>query len=192
MRRGSSVADIGSDHALLPCYLWQSGWTDIIASDINEKPLVNAKKTLERYGATGVRLILSDGFSGLPPRDDIIIAGMGGETIAEMLGGCRFKGTDTRFILQPMTRHEELRRGLYRLGFEIIEEKFAFCSKKTYTVIHARYTGEKCVISDVFAYTGKQGNQIYIKNTLNKIMKKAKGDPKFNELAEEIHKLYFR
>ena len=142
VRRGSSVADIGSDHALIPVFLWQSGWTNIIASDVKVGPLESARRNLEKYSAD-IKLVLSDGFENLPPCDDIIIAGMGGETIAEILEGCRHKDENTRFILQPMTKQDVLREWLCEHDFEIIEEVFAKCTKKTYTIIYARYIGEK-------------------------------------------------
>jgi tRNA (adenine22-N1)-methyltransferase len=193
VRSGKSVADIGSDHALLPCFLKQNNHGgEIFASDINPKPLESARKSLMSYGIGGacVNLVLSDGFENLPPCDDIIIAGMGGETIVTILNGCKHKDEDTRFILQPMTRHEELRRGLYTGGFEIITETFAFCKGKPYTIIHAHYTGKKHIISDVFAYIGKQENPLYVKHQLKKIRKAAKGNPKFKQLADEIMRLY--
>jgi tRNA (adenine22-N1)-methyltransferase len=77
----------------------------------------------------------------LPPRDDIIIAGMGGETIAEILEGCKHKNSDTRFILQPMTKQDRLRKSLDELGYEIIKEILVPCTKKTYIVIYAKYKG---------------------------------------------------
>ncbi|MCL2020480.1 MAG: class I SAM-dependent methyltransferase [Oscillospiraceae bacterium] len=190
VRREARVADIGSDHAILPCFLLQNGWTNITASDINPKPLEHARKTLEKYGfgADTVRLVLSDGFEKIPPCDDVIIAGMGGETISEILTGCRYKDENTRLILQPMTRHEELRRGLYRQGFEIISETFAYCSRKPYTVIYARFTGERREIDEAFAFIGKQDNPLYINLQIMKIKKLSKGNPRFNALAEEITK----
>jgi len=186
VRRCKTVADIGTDHGLLPCFLWQNGWSDIIASDINQNPLNSARETIERYGAGGVKPVLSNGFENLPPRDDIIIAGMGGETILEILSGCKYKDENTRFILQPMTRHEELRRGLYALGFEIIEEVFAVSGKKFYTVIYARFTGNKCEIDEIFAFFGKQKNPVYIKSQSEKIKKLAKGDRRYSALAAKI------
>ncbi|MCL1822944.1 MAG: class I SAM-dependent methyltransferase [Oscillospiraceae bacterium] len=185
VRAGSTVADIGSDHALLACWLWQNGWTDIIASDINPKPLESARKTAENCKA-GIKLILSDGFENLPLRDDIIIAGMGGETIAEILSNCKHKNENTRFILQPMTRHEVLRRELYLQGFEIISEMFALSRNKPYTVIYARFTGKAVQINDAFAFTGKQENPVYISHQLNKIKKLAKGEPRYHAVAAEI------
>ncbi|MCL2109650.1 MAG: class I SAM-dependent methyltransferase [Oscillospiraceae bacterium] len=194
VRVGSSVADIGSDHALLPCFLWQCGFTDIIATDINPGPLEFARKTLQKYDATGVQLLQTDGLRGVPPRDDIIIAGLGGETIAKILADCenahKKPNSNTRFILQPMTKHEELRRGLYRAGFEILAEIFAVSAKKFYTIIHAKFTGKTCEIDEIFAYIGKQNNPIYIKNRLEKIQKAAKGNPKFAVLAAEIERKF--
>jgi tRNA (adenine22-N1)-methyltransferase len=142
VRRGKSVADIGSDHARLPVFLWQSGWTDIIASDIKSGPLEFAKKTIEKFGAEGVKLVLSDGFENLPPRDDVIIAGMGGETIAEILADCKHKDAQTRFILQPMTKQDRLRNNLDAMGFEIIGEHAAACGGKNYVIFYVRYAGE--------------------------------------------------
>jgi tRNA (adenine22-N1)-methyltransferase len=141
VRRGSSVADIGTDHALLPIFLWQSGWTDIIASDIKPGPLNSARENVMKYGAN-VNLILSDGFENLPLSDDIIIAGMGGETIAEILEGCKLKDENTRFILQPMTKLDRLRERLFRHNYEIIAENLAACARKTYTILHVLYKGE--------------------------------------------------
>jgi tRNA (adenine22-N1)-methyltransferase len=141
VRQGLSIADIGTDHALIPVFLWQNGWTDIIAADIKPGPLESARENIVKHGAN-IKLILSNGFENLPPRDDVIIAGMGGETIAEILAGCRHKDQNTRFILQPMTKQDRLRHSMSELGFEIIEEIIVPCTKKNYTIIYARYIGE--------------------------------------------------
>jgi tRNA (adenine22-N1)-methyltransferase len=185
VRKGKSIVDIGSDHALLPCYLWQNGWTDIIAADVNEKPLKSAQRTLDLYEAD-VKLILSDGFENIPPCDDVIIAGMGGELIAEILAGCKFKTENTRFILQPMTRHEVLRRELYRMGYVIISEKYTQSKNKSYTVIHAEYTGVGREISDVSAFIGKQTEPAYKAEQLEKVRKLAKGNPQYNILINNL------
>jgi tRNA (adenine22-N1)-methyltransferase len=141
VRCGSSVADIGTDHALIPIFLWQNGWSDIIASDMKPGPLNCARENIEKYGAD-VKLILSDGFGNLPPCDDIIIAGMGGETIAEILEGCKHMNENTRFILQPMTKQERLRDWLTRNRFEVIHETLTYERKRKYTIIYAKL-GEK-------------------------------------------------
>ena len=63
VRRGSAVADIGTDHGYLPLYLVQKGIAKrVIASDVRLKPLENAKKNLEPFCAEGLAEVrLSDG-----------------------------------------------------------------------------------------------------------------------------------
>ena len=89
MLKGDFVCDIGTDHAYLPAYLMMSGKAkQVIATDVKPGPLESAKGTLKRYGVSrDIRLILSDGFDKVPPKGitDVVIAGMGGETIRDIL-----------------------------------------------------------------------------------------------------------
>jgi tRNA (adenine22-N1)-methyltransferase len=48
---GKTVADIGTDHALMPMYLVQSGITsNVIATDINKGPFQRAKAVVRLQG----------------------------------------------------------------------------------------------------------------------------------------------
>lgn len=162
VRLDGKICDVGTDHALLPCYLYQQGASDIIASDVNDGPLESAAATIKQYGAEkAVRVVKSDGLRAVPPCDDVIIAGMGGELIARIVTECTFINENTRFILQPMTKAQILRRGLYENGFEIIEERTAQSAGKIYTVMLVKYTGIKSGISDEFAFFGKNNDEIY-------------------------------
>lgn len=186
VRIDSRICDIGTDHALLPCFLCSIGARCVIASDVNEKPLESARANVEKYGfADRITLVRSDGLKDIPPCDDVIIAGMGGELIAQIVSGCTFTTPDTRFILQPMTKAEILRRYLYSAGFEISAEKGAQVSGKAYTVMLARYTGEKRDIDDAFAYFGKCTDPRYIKKVNTQLRKLANGDPSFLRLIRE-------
>lgn len=197
VRTGKIVADIGTDHALLPCFLMQREQNRIktvIASDINENPLKSAEETIEKYSVNGIELVLSDGVKGIAYAEDIIIAGMGGETILEIITGLLEKdylNHDLRLILQPMTRHSVLRRGMCRLGFEILCEKPAYVKNKAYTVIHAAYTGKCTEISGLYAHIGKQKDIGYIKAELAKIKKRAYADSEYKFLAEEVEKIIY-
>ena len=124
VRTDRRICDVGTDHALLPCFLCEQGAMSVIASDVNANPLEAARANIEKYGFSDrITLLQSDGLRSVPPCDDIIIAGMGGELIAQIIGGCSFVSGDTRFILQPMTKAEILRRYLYANGYEILQEK---------------------------------------------------------------------
>ena len=116
------AADVGTDHAYLAAELINSGkCSKVIASDVKEGPLEAARNTVEKYGIQDkVEMILSDGLENVPLEgvSDVIIAGMGGETIAEIIGAADTRAeenTDLRWILQPMTKPEILRRKLYRI-----------------------------------------------------------------------------
>ena len=178
VRTDRRICDVGTDHALLPCFLCEQGAMSVIASDVNATPLEAARANIEKYGFSDrITLLQSDGLRSVPPCDDIIIAGMGGELIAQIIGGCSFVSGDTRFILQPMTKAEILRRYLYANGYEILQEKGASVSGKAYTVMHVRYTGDKTGITDEFAYFGKCTDPRYIRKVNSQLKKLANSDP---------------
>lgn len=158
VRRMSVVADIGTDHAYVPAYLIENGIIEkAIASDINEGPLENALKTIEQEHISGIELHCTAGLSGLSEcgADDIIIAGMGGEQISNILNDADWCKSDKyNFILQPMTREEQLRRFLYSNGFGIKDETLVKEKDKMYTVINASYTAKTDSVSAPFALLG--------------------------------------
>lgn len=190
-RKGAAVADVGTDHALLACYLAQNGARSVVASDIREGPLEAARRTVERTGVTNVRVLLSDGLKAVDFADDVVICGMGGELIADIVEGCGFLSGDTRFILQPMTKPDILRRRLYSAGFEIVEERTAYESGHGYAVMLVRHTGNPRDIDDIFALTGKITDPEFLRLTAQKLLKAAQGMDKSAELhgsAEALRK----
>lgn len=186
VRIDKRIADIGTDHALVPCWLYRQGAKEIYASDIAEGPLSRAKATAEMYGITDIKTVLSDGLDNIPPVDDVIIAGMGGEMIADIVSRCGFLNRDMHFILQPMTKDHVLRRELYGNGLEITEERTAVVSKKVYTVMLCVYTGVKRDIDDAFAFLGKNRDGLYLKKVLDKLEKMGKGEAKYLKLKETL------
>ncbi|MGN0617953.1 MAG: class I SAM-dependent methyltransferase [Ruminiclostridium sp.] len=185
VRLNRRICDVGTDHALLPCYLREAGAGDIIACDINEGPLEAAAATVAKYGAGDcIKLIKSDGLESVPPCEDIIVAGMGGELIARIVTECRFITPDTRFILQPMTKAEVLRRELYKSGFEIEREEAAKAAGKIYTVMLVKYTGIKTEIEEKFAYFGKNESPEYSESVKKRLLKLSKGNPDYKKLID--------
>ena len=158
VRHGARVADIGTDHAYLPVYLVQTGvCPSAIASDIGKGPLEAARHTVTAAGLTDtISLRLGDGLAGIAPDevDDIVIAGMGGETIAAILQAAPWvKNPTLRLILQPMTRAEDLRRFLLTNGFSVLQERLIQDSRHLYPVLAAVYTGEVCT-DELACYAG--------------------------------------
>lgn len=145
VRAGVRVADIGTDHALLPVYLVQSGHNPCaLASDVRRGPLSRAAETVARAGLEDkITLRLADGLAGAEDfsPQDIIIAGMGGELIASLLAAAPMvRSADVRLILQPMTHSDRLRAWLWSNGFTI-EREAAVAEDRLYEIICAAYTG---------------------------------------------------
>ena len=127
---GARLADVGTDHAYLPaCLLMEGKIPSAIAADLREGPLSRARETAAEYGC-GDRMAfrLCDGLSGIRPEktDAVVIAGMGGETIAQILEAAPWVRTrKIPLVLQPMSSIPELRQRLGEDGFHILEERLA-------------------------------------------------------------------
>ena len=147
---GSRVADIGTDHAVLPIHLIRSGLASlVIATDINKKPLGKAAENIDAAALSDyITLRLGDGLSCIEPNevDTIIIAGMGGELIADILNSAPWlKDGSYRLILQPMTRGERLREYLRLNRFTPVKEEAGLDAGRHFSVMVATsddYSGE--------------------------------------------------
>jgi len=162
VRNDAVLADVGTDHAYLPIYLLQNGIIkSAIASDINEGPLLSAKRNIYEEELTDkVTLVLCDGLRDVMKHNptDVVIAGMGGELICKIISEAQNEicsRKNIRLILQPMTHQGDVRKFLYKNGFEIIDEKIVFDGRKNYQIICAEYTGKKAEITEVEALLGK-------------------------------------
>ncbi len=159
VRPGSRVADIGTDHAHLPVWLVGQGvCPGGIASDLRAGPAEAARRTVERAGlADSIAVRVGDGLSPVSPEeaDDMVIAGMGGETIAAILAAAPWlKDAAYRLVLQPMTHPELLREYLLTNGFSIEGEWIAAEGKRRYLILQAAYTGAPPVTDEAAYYTG--------------------------------------
>lgn len=140
--QGAVLADVGTDHALLPVWLLLEGRIpSAIASDLREGPLSRARETVEQHGvAERVSLRLCDGLSGIQAgeADVVSIAGMGGETIAAILEQAPWTRENTLLLLQPMTSFPDLRQWL--LGNRYMVEQETICQEgsRMYTILTVR------------------------------------------------------
>ncbi len=138
---GSTIADIGTDHAYIPIYLMQKGIIKkAYAMDINEGPISRAEDNILKFKMDDkIVTRLSDGLKKLElgEADEIVIAGMGGILISEILDARQDLWKNTKFVLQPMTATEELRKYLVKNGFIITKETLAKEDNKIYQIICA-------------------------------------------------------
>ncbi len=148
VEKGALVADVGTDHALLPISLVQSGICEnVIASDIAAGPLKSASKNITAYSLNdSIKTVLSNGLENVAEFNpqNIIIAGMGGETIRDILSASHYpKSSGALLILQPMTHSELLRRFLIESGYSILGETVVREQHRFYVIITARSSGEQ-------------------------------------------------
>lgn len=156
--RGVSVADVGTDHGYIPIWLVQSGISlCITASDLRMGPLCSARNTATELELDDrISFVLCDGLEKVPPHDAVIIAGMGGETIAGIIERTPWLiEKNSLLILQPMSKAELLRKGLADQGFEIRSESFVLDSGVIYPILTAR-AGVSLVLSEVERLVGAE------------------------------------
>ena len=160
VRNGKTVADIGTDHGYLVAYLVENGFCPRgIAADLRKGPLENARQTVIQQGLSEkIALILSDGLENIDPYacDDIVIAGMGGNLIAEILEKAPWvKDERINIVVQPMTHAEVLRQYFIDNGFVINCEKTATDTKRYYCVMSASFADKKEKHPASYIYTGE-------------------------------------
>ncbi len=141
--RGSKVADIGTDHGLLPCYLVLEGIAPyVIAADQRSGPLRSAEKNVKAYGCVDkVDLRLGAGLKVLSPGEvsTLILAGLGGKTIKQILCDApEISNNVEQIICQPMNAAAEVRFFIEQSGWMIDNEELIFEDGRIYEFISAK------------------------------------------------------
>lgn len=123
-------ADIGSDHGLLVKYLLDNNLVPFCyASDNKKGPFERLKKNLSTYiSQNKVEVDLVDGIKNLTNKyKTIIIAGMGGDLIKEILEKEKDKLKNIEYLLlSPHGKEKELREFLTSIQFQIIDENVVY------------------------------------------------------------------
>ena len=128
VEKNKVVFDVGSDHALLPCFLVENGICEkVYAGEIAEGPLNHVKETVEKKGLQGKIIpVFSDGLAKAEDGVDIVvIAGMGYHTIRHVLESCDV-GRYQYFLLQSNTDVDLLRRYLSEHMYTIEDERVVY------------------------------------------------------------------
>lgn len=157
----NTVADIGTDHAYLPIYLIQQDLCKkAIASDVKTGPVKVANRNISLYNLKDkIETRLGSGLDtiGINEADAIIIAGMGGTLLAELLDANTEKAIKTKaLVLQPMNDLNIVRKWLYDHDFDIYDEELAAEGPKIYCVMAARYTGKNRIYDEFTLHVGER------------------------------------
>ena len=180
---GGRLADVGTDHAYLPTALLLEGKISFaIAADLRQGPLLRAKETARKYGCQDrMAFRLCDGLKGIHPEevDAIVIAGMGGETIAQILAASPWvQERSIPLVLQPMSSLPELRRWLQANGYQIQEERLAQ-EEDTFYVVMSVQAGEMPPLTPAEQWAGRQSRDPlrgdYLETLLHKMDRAIRG-----------------
>ena len=164
----SKVVDIGCDHGLVSIYLAMNKQNiSIIASDINQNALDNAIKNINKYHLENkIKVCLSNGLENINDEiDTIIISGMGGHTIIDILTNNQEKlNTVNNIIIQSNNDIEYVRRKIVKLGYYIKKEELILDKNIYYTVIlftkgKKKYTNKEYYFGPILL---KENSKIFI------------------------------
>ena len=172
---GSRLADIGSDHAYLPCYALKTGLiTSAIAGEVNDGPFQSAVEQVNKLGfeqqifvrkGNGLEVISKGEV------DVITIAGMGGPLIASILEAGKEKLDHVkRLVLQPNVAANQIRVWLEANGWFLINEVILEEDGIIYEILIAEKAGESPYSEEGYQleiilgpFLMKQRNEIFIK-----------------------------
>ncbi|KQL53521.1 SAM-dependent methyltransferase [Heyndrickxia shackletonii] len=137
---GSKVADIGSDHAYLPCYAVKNGIAEFaIAGEVVEGPYQSALQQVNNSSLShAISVRKGDGLEVIEKGevDCITIAGMGGALITSILNqGIEKLSGVQRLILQPNIAAISIRTWCIEHGWKIIAEQILEEDQKIYEIL---------------------------------------------------------
>jgi tRNA (adenine22-N1)-methyltransferase len=139
---GSTIADIGSDHAYLPCFCIEKDIArKAVAGEVNQGPYNSAAsqvKALQMDNDIEVRL--GDGLDVIDQGEVsvVVVAGMGGQLISSILdrGQHKLDGVE-RLVLQPNVGARYIRVWLQEHNWKLVDETILEEEDKIYEIIVA-------------------------------------------------------
>lgn len=143
---GSRLGDIGTDHAYLPIFLWESGKIiKAVAVEVHEGPYRSACSAVTSRGLQDyIHIRFGDGLKPVQAGevDVLTIAGMGGNTMLEILTAKPEVVKQVNdLVLQPQGAEGKVRLSLLSEGWLLKEEKYITEEGRIYIVMH--YSREK-------------------------------------------------
>jgi len=151
---GSRVADIGTDHGRLPLWLAAHGVAAYCLATEKSPALLARVARADADAPWAGRLVYrsGDGLDAIRPEDridTIVLAGLGGRTIAGILdGGAERSPTVGRLVLQPRSEPFAARAWLSEHGWRLISERLAAERGR----FHLTLAAERGDDSDLYAH----------------------------------------
>ena len=207
VKNDNIIADIGTDHGLLPIYMLKNNLCKFAyATDINSKSLDCAIRNFKKYGVEiNFKMVQSDGFEKLQKQkiDVAIITGLGTKKILEILS--QKNPNISRFILCASDNSMPLRKWVADNNYFIENEKIIYENKIFYEIIvvnlkegvsvnnkYDQYFGPILIKERNIYFIGKYREQMdyYIK-LINKIPPNDKNKAKIAQKMKMIFKVIY-
>lgn len=203
---GAVVADIGSDHAYLPCYLVQQGIvSQAIAGEVVKGPYESALRQVRAEGLLNhIQVRLADGLAAIEQADrvdTITIAGMGGPLIVSILDKHPEVLTSvTRLILQPNIHAKVIREWALAHGWAILDEVILEEDDKIYEILVLQKGAMQLTEAEVLlgAHLIAQRTAVFVKKWTKEIdnwqrilqnLNRAEATPDIQAKREELQQL---
>ena len=150
--QGVYLADIGSDHALLPIFLLEKG-TISYAQAIDNKtgPYLRMKANVEEAGLSDrIQCLLSDGLQQIGEEVDAVsICGIGGLLMCDILEKGKDNLLGVKYLyLDPHRDLAKVRAKINELGYQIMDENVVYEDKTFYHLIKAKKESKVSTLSE--------------------------------------------
>lgn len=191
------VADVGCDHGKLGYYLVSTDRaSEVIATDISAPSLAKAEELAKENGVHDVMTTrLGNGLEPVADRevDTVIIAGLGGDVISDIILRASEQGKRfSHYLLSANTHPEKVRAAIVKCGHTIVFDEMLECAGKTYTIVKTN-EGKSTLSDEQIAYGAffdESDNFAFFANKEIESMKNIlERNPKAVELKEKIAKL---
>ena len=195
---GSSLADIGADHGQLVIELYHNNvCKKIFCNDNKIGPYTILKSNVSKV-SEDIEVSLSSGIKALPSYiDTLVIAGMGGDLIVDILNKNKEKLNNIfTLILAPNTNACLVRQVVNKLGYKITNEKVIF-EKHYYQIIRfdkgeANYTKNDYLFGPILRIEKSKEfiNMLdYEKIKLERLLNENLSEEKIKEIEEKIKEI---
>ena len=182
---GKRVIDVGCDHGYLDIYLTLNNENKCLATDINEKALNSAINNIKKFNLEDkIETKLTDGLKDIKinRKDNIVISGMGTNTIVKILSSSTLSNT---LIISSNNHIDLLRREVVKLGFYIDTELFIIDKNKPYIIIKFKKGFRKYNLND-FMFGPILKNNVQYRNYMIKKYKEIIKQVSFKKVSVKL------
>ena len=192
-----NAADIGADHGKLIISLVKDNIVSYAQAVENKPgPYQRLASAIKKEGLEDkIEVLLSDGIKDVNENiDTLIIAGMGGDLIIDILNAHLERSKNIKYIIaDPHTSIDKVRRYIVKLGFKIEQEEIIEDSKKYYEIIRFKKSNDEIIYNELDYIYGPilrtSKNKTFLKKhqeRKNKLVSILKEDSIPNERIKEI------